>query len=169
MHLAYPFEDAAATTSHDAPVLSPENGAGGSAPQDTLRYYVTAAVNTTLVTQCAQELFSLFIFAIAANITKVGGKTTKAPLQSGSVRVWDNTLLTAIAQQAVEAKLAPTLEKALALVIPAFARHNLVPVTPPLEAQEEAKMGTRRRWVSSRYSNSKCEEEIILMECSRRG
>ena len=81
--------------------------------------------------QCAQELFSLFIFAIAAEISHVGGETMLLSSSSGGRRLWDNPLLTALAGEAVWANLAPNLEEALTLVIPAFAHHNLLPEPEP--------------------------------------
>lgn len=93
--------------------------------------YVTATSETTIVDQCAQELFSLFIFAIAAEISHVGGETVLLASSNGGRRLWDNTLLTALADEAVWANLAPNLEEALTLVIPAFAHHNLLPEPEP--------------------------------------
>jgi hypothetical protein len=82
-----------------------------------------------LLTHCVHELFSLFILAVAAEISDIGGITTKLPphLTSGGRRVWDNTHLTALAEQAVRANLVTNLDEALALVVPAFAHHNLLP------------------------------------------
>ncbi|KAK4033249.1 hypothetical protein C8A01DRAFT_19774 [Parachaetomium inaequale] len=82
---------------------------------------------------CAQELFSLFILAIAAEVSSVGGTTSPLPPQGGKYRVWDNTLLTSLAEQAVRTKLAANIDEALTLVVPAFAHYNLLPKTDPVE------------------------------------
>ncbi|KAH6855808.1 hypothetical protein B0I37DRAFT_365855 [Chaetomium sp. MPI-CAGE-AT-0009] len=83
------------------------------------------------------------------------------PCQRNRARVWDNTLLTAIAQQAVDAELAPTLESALTLVIPAFSYHNLLPATRPLRLGEDLEPPIR-------YSQRWCEEGFMLQECGER-
>jgi hypothetical protein len=73
----------------------------------------------------------LFILAIAAQISDIGGHTSMYSDQGGIPwpRVWDNTLLTSLAKQAVWTGLVGSLEDGLALVIPAFAKHNLLPKT----------------------------------------
>jgi hypothetical protein len=82
---------------------------------------------------CAQELFSLFILAIAGEVASVGGTTSRLPPQRGRYGEWDNTLITSLAEQAVRTKLAANIDEALALVAPAFAHHNLLPKTGPVE------------------------------------
>jgi hypothetical protein len=126
------YSDTAAA-SHDTAVLSPDNGAGGSeVPQDAPQYYyITLTKNANLVTQCARELFSLFIDAIAAKITDIGGKTSKLPAKRRSMRVWDNSLLTALANEAVVAGVVSTLEEGLELVVSAFLRRDLLPEVEP--------------------------------------
>jgi hypothetical protein len=99
------------------------NGPLSAAPE----LYVVGTAETSVAVQCAQELFSLFVFAIAAEITKIGGKTTRLPHRRGQLRRWNNTLLTALAEQAVQTRLAPDLETALTLVVPAFAHYDLLP------------------------------------------
>jgi hypothetical protein len=67
------------------------------------------------------------MFAIEAETEKIGGRTTRMSLLQGSLRVWDNSLLTSLAVEAVRANLASDLDDAFALVIPAFAHFNLLP------------------------------------------
>jgi hypothetical protein len=127
---------------------------------DSLRYLL----ETDLVTQCCQELFSLFILAIAAEISSIKGVTTRLEihgrnrtwmenntvvdrlLQEGRPppithwdRLWDNTLLTALAEQAIHAGLATELHEALSLVVPAFAHYGLLP--PQTSSEEEQRGG----------------------------
>ena len=82
---------------------------------------------------CAQELFFLFILAIAAEVSSVGGTTSPLPPQRGRYSEWDNTLLTSLAEQAVRTKLVANIDEALTLVVPAFAHYNLLPKTGPVE------------------------------------
>ncbi|KAK4226432.1 hypothetical protein QBC38DRAFT_231089 [Podospora fimiseda] len=80
----------------------------------------------------ARELYSLFILALAAEIKEVRGKTTKT-----DTRKWANTFFDALAEEAVKARLAVDLDDALTLVIPAFARYNLLPKEYSSETEEE--------------------------------
>jgi hypothetical protein len=48
-------------------------------------------------------------------------------LPQESPKVWDNSVLTSLAVEAVWANLASDLDEALMLVIPAFAHFNLLP------------------------------------------
>ena len=103
-----------------------------STSQPTLHCTTAAGTDADIVTHCAQELFSLFILAIVAEVSSVGGTTSSLP-QTGTQRLWNNTLLTSLAEQAVQAKLATNLDEALALVVPAFAHYNLLPTPHPDE------------------------------------
>lgn len=84
--------------------------------------------------RCVQELVSLFVLAIASNITVVGG-TTRFDQEAADMelelrrpqRSWTNTVFTAIANEIVDAGIARDLTEAFVLVIPAFAYHNLLP------------------------------------------
>ena len=58
-----------------------------------------------------------------------------------SPRVWDNTLLTSLAKQAVLTGLVDSLEEGLALVIPAFTKHNLLPKTAGDKPQQDGGVG----------------------------
>ena len=109
-------------------------------PQDAPQYYhVTLMKKANLVTQCARELFSLFIDAIATEITDIGGMTSKLPAKRRSMRVWDNSLLTALANEAVVAGVVETLEEGLELVVPVFLRRHLLP-----EVELTKSAGTQR-------------------------
>jgi hypothetical protein len=67
------------------------------------------------------------MFAIAAQTAHIGGRTTRMSLPQESPKVWDNSVLTSLAVEAVWANLASDLDEALMLVIPAFAHFNLLP------------------------------------------
>ncbi|KAK4149324.1 hypothetical protein C8A00DRAFT_18969, partial [Chaetomidium leptoderma] len=84
---------------------------------------------------CIQELFSLFILAVTAEVASVGGKTSILLPHGETGRRWNHTLLTSLAWQAVRANVAANLEDALALVIPAFAHYNLSPNVGPRESE----------------------------------
>lgn len=83
----------------------------------------------------ARELFSLFILALAAEVKEVRGITTRTP-----ERRWANTFFDALGNEAVKAGLAVDLDDALTLVIPAFARYNLLPreYTPQNEEDDRS-------------------------------
>jgi hypothetical protein len=94
---------------------------------------LTVRSETDIATQCAQELFSLFVLAIAAEVASVGGRTEqrKVPTNPDSAvteRTLSNTVLDLIAWQALRAKLAGNRNETLALVVPAFAHYGLLPV-----------------------------------------
>ncbi|KAH9236329.1 hypothetical protein K456DRAFT_1945541, partial [Colletotrichum gloeosporioides 23] len=76
----------------------------------------------------AQELFSLFILALAENIKQVKGVTEPrgAEVESNR-RQWKNSVFDSIAEEAVKAKLAQDIDEAYTLIIPAFAKYNLLP------------------------------------------
>lgn len=84
--------------------------------------------------RCVQELVSLFVLAIASNITVVGG-TTRFDQEAAEMelemrrpqRSWTNIVFTTIANEIVDAGIARDLTEAFVLVIPAFAYHNLLP------------------------------------------
>jgi hypothetical protein len=83
------------------------------------------------------------MLSIAAEISEIGGVTTAVSSQIGRSRSWDNTVLTSLAEQAVRAHLARDLDEALTLVVPAFARYNLLPTpeTGPGEQLTAASAG----------------------------
>ncbi|KAK0708113.1 hypothetical protein B0H67DRAFT_451449, partial [Lasiosphaeris hirsuta] len=79
--------------------------------------------------QFAQELFSLFMLAIASQIAEVGGITTEQPTanrESEGGRQYHNSFFTAIATEIVEIGLARTMEEAVLLIVPAFAHYDLL-------------------------------------------
>lgn len=78
--------------------------------------------DTTFTEQMGRELFSLFVLALAAEMRQVPGRTTKT-----EERKWANIFFDSLAEEAVKAKLAKDLDDALTLVIPAFARYDLLP------------------------------------------
>ena len=115
----------------DATTVSARHAPEPSTPKGTPRYYVTLETDRSLATQCAEELFSLSIDAIAAEIDKIGGGANSAPYKRGSLRVWDNPLLSAIAAVAKD-HLSLSHEEALTLVVPSFSRYDILPATMPV-------------------------------------
>jgi hypothetical protein len=127
----------------------------------------TVYMDTDLVTQCCHELFSLFILAIAAEISSISGVTTRLETHSGEgvwmedntirclrqrhrspsnykARLWDNTLLTALAEQAIRSGLAIDLCEALSLVVPAFAHYGLLPPQTSSKGEQRDSGATER-------------------------
>ncbi|KAM7203209.1 hypothetical protein V8F20_004151 [Naviculisporaceae sp. PSN 640] len=87
---------------------------------------------TTYLQQMARELFSLFILALAAEINEVRGVTMET-----ADRPWANSFFDDLGNEAVRAGLATDLDDALTLLIPAFARYNLLPREYTLQYGQE--------------------------------
>ncbi|KAH7007323.1 hypothetical protein EDB80DRAFT_842607 [Ilyonectria destructans] len=107
--------------------------------------FIPLPSDSGLPLQCAQELFSLFILAIASNIEKVLGTTTYeregADLDremSRKVRRWDNSVFSMIANEVVNGGLARDVAEAYTLIVPAFARYGILPSLEdlPLDTEE---------------------------------
>jgi hypothetical protein len=90
--------------------------------------FVATTENVTIVDQHAQELYSLFMLTMAAEIKSIGPSTTLPPnAHSPTPRLWDNRLISHLAEIAVDCKIVGGLEEGLMLVVPAFAHHGLLP------------------------------------------
>ncbi|KAK0634195.1 hypothetical protein B0T14DRAFT_386544, partial [Immersiella caudata] len=83
---------------------------------------------------CAQEILSLFMLAIAAEIKKVGGDTFDRPPTDMATsdrtrvpRTIENTVFRDMAREIVKTGIAYDIPEAYMLIIPAFARYNLLP------------------------------------------
>jgi hypothetical protein len=84
--------------------------------------------DTTIPGQCALELYSCFIEAIAARIENVGGRTVLVrELAESEVQSWRNSVFASIADECVSAGLAYDVDEAYTVIIPAFRKHNLLP------------------------------------------
>lgn len=84
---------------------------------------------TTLAEQCALELFSYFMEEIASRIEKIGGQTETVlndPSSDRSIR-HANSVFDSIARICLKAGLAHDIQEALAVIIPAFFKHGLLP------------------------------------------
>ncbi|KAF3798727.1 hypothetical protein GCG54_00008181 [Colletotrichum gloeosporioides] len=78
--------------------------------------------------QYAQELFSLFILAVASKTHSVKGKTVRKVPEDGTGRVFlENSIFKSIAEIVLEEELAKSKDEAYTLIIPAFFKHNLLP------------------------------------------
>ena len=92
--------------------------------------------------QCAQEIISLFLLAVAAEVESVAGETTRQqqseqPIEGRTKRnlgrtrlprTVTNSVLLELAQEIVDTTLAHDITEAYTLVIPAFAHYNLLPI-----------------------------------------
>ncbi|KAF4465565.1 ankyrin repeat [Fusarium albosuccineum] len=90
-----------------------------------LLVYSHQGSDTVLI--CAQELLSLFMLAVASKISKVFGVTTKTPSWRTDRPRLENSIFHMIADEIVKGDLAKGVDEAYALIIPAFAKYNLLP------------------------------------------
>lgn len=90
--------------------------------------YIPEHSGTSKTLQYAQEIFSLFILGLASQTEKVNGDTviTESRRRHG-VKRCENSVFKSVAQEVVNAKLAQDVEEAYTLIIPAFAKYNLLP------------------------------------------
>lgn len=113
---------------HDWPIF----GAHLSATS-ARNYYVYTHSDTDLVTQCAQEILSIFMLAIAARVEVIRGGTHRyeeGGEQEDPIRrprVLTNEVFDALARNILGTSLAHDINEAYALIIPAFAHHGLCP------------------------------------------
>jgi hypothetical protein len=83
---------------------------------------------TTIANQCALELFSYFMDAVAARIDKLGGRTVISQKDPGrNETYWSNSVLQSIANECVAVGLAHDVNEANTVIIPAFVKHGLLP------------------------------------------
>ncbi|KAF3026588.1 hypothetical protein E8E14_014233 [Neopestalotiopsis sp. 37M] len=96
--------------------------------------FITTRDDSSLEIQFAQELFSLFVLAMAGNISKVRGHTVYDELRHMSAREMsrpaicsENSVFSAIATEVVNGGLAHDTMEAYSLIIPAFYKLNILP------------------------------------------
>ncbi|RYP67006.1 hypothetical protein DL770_008705 [Monosporascus sp. CRB-9-2] len=115
-------------------VASTEGKNDGS-QERTEELFIPTRADTSLVIHCAQELFSLFMLAIASETKSVRGKTTELPegvrgTEPGSrftYRHWENSVFSMIADEVVSGGLARDVTEAYTLIVPAFAKYDVLP------------------------------------------
>lgn len=90
--------------------------------------------DSKVVLKFAQELFSLFVLAIATNVHQVLGRTTfdgrkrdMSREMSRPTRSWENSVFSEIANEVVSGGLAHDITEAYSLIIPAFSRCGNLP------------------------------------------
>nr|XP_036582241.1 ankyrin repeat protein [Colletotrichum truncatum]KAF6790901.1 ankyrin repeat protein [Colletotrichum truncatum] len=87
--------------------------------------------------QYAQELFSLFILALASAIEKINGDGMESRRNIGGINpVREHPVFRLIADEAVKAGLAQDTQEAYTLIIPAFANYDLLPTESRNSVQE---------------------------------
>ncbi|RYO88649.1 hypothetical protein DL763_005923 [Monosporascus cannonballus] len=96
--------------------------------------YVRPSRESPLLRHCCQELFSLFMLAVASRIREVGGITerkshaaTPSGSSTGAARGLENSVFRTLAADLVSSGLADDMTDAYRLIIPAFAKYNLLP------------------------------------------
>lgn len=97
--------------------------------QDAANIAVRTRPETTLAGHCALELYACFIDSIAAKIKKVGGRTMKSPPVSPDAgpHLWRNSFFESVANECVSAGLAYDVEEANTVILPSFAKYDLLP------------------------------------------
>jgi hypothetical protein len=87
---------------------------------------------TPIAGQCALELFSYFMEAVAARIDKLGGTTVRIDRNStqGPFPLLSNSVINSIANECVAVGLAHDVDEANTVIIPAFVKHDLLPKKP---------------------------------------
>ncbi|EQB54424.1 hypothetical protein CGLO_05753 [Colletotrichum gloeosporioides Cg-14] len=105
---------------------------GPPTPQRRLKeLWISERPQVTEAFEYAQELFSIFMLALASQIDRVNGKTLEVYRKGeGSERLFENSVFRSIAEIVIGEKLAASMDEAYVLIIPAFAKHKLLP-TPP--------------------------------------
>lgn len=69
------------------------------------------------------------MLALASQIDRVNGETQGVHRKSkGSERLLENAVLKSIVEIVVGEKLAASMDEAYVLIIPAFAKHKLLPI-----------------------------------------
>jgi len=90
--------------------------------------YTIPITDADIGLRCAQELFSLFMLAVALQTAEVGGVSANRPKKESPRQVeWSNSVFDGIAAEVVKAKLVSSIENAMMLIIPAFALFDLLP------------------------------------------
>jgi hypothetical protein len=113
---------------HDWPIFGAHLSALSSR-----NHYVYTNPATGLVTQCAQEILSILILVIAAQIESIEGdvrhhkEEVEYQDRMRRPRVRSHELFDALAHDILGAYLAHDINEACALVIPAFAHYKIMP------------------------------------------
>ncbi|KAF0329960.1 hypothetical protein GQ607_002727 [Colletotrichum asianum] len=102
---------------------------GPSTPQRrSQELWISERPQVTEAFEYAQELFSIFMLALASQIDRVNGETQEIYRKSeGSEGLVENTVFKSIAEIVCGEKLAASIDEAYVLIIPAFAKHKLLP------------------------------------------
>ncbi|KAI8649387.1 hypothetical protein NCS56_01486800 [Fusarium sp. Ph1] len=104
-----------------------------------------------LLLQWTQELFSIFMLAVASKVERVPGKTEEVEGKRGpGKRSLKNSFFDTIADVAVKEGLAHDRDEAYTLIVPAFAYHGLLPTC----SNEQAAESTSERPTPLAPSNS---------------
>jgi hypothetical protein len=95
--------------------------------------------DSRLLLQWTQELFSIFILAIASKVERVLGETKEV---EGKREPWKrrfkNSVFDTIADVVVKEGLAHDRDEAYTLIVPAFAHHGLLPACSNEQAAESS-------------------------------
>jgi hypothetical protein len=94
-------------------------------------YFVS---NLSLETQCALEIFSGLVQAMADSITSLGELTSPEEIAANPDKaVHGSDLLHSMSKALVASKLVPNIEEANAIIVPPFARRGLLDRKPELQ------------------------------------
>ncbi|RYP70138.1 hypothetical protein DL771_005650 [Monosporascus sp. 5C6A] len=110
-------------------------GKNDGSQDGTEELFIPTRADISLAMQCAQELFSLFMLAIASETESVRGKTIELPMSARGTepgsgftyRHWENSVFRMIADEVVSGGLARDVTEAYTLIIPAFAKYDVLP------------------------------------------
>jgi hypothetical protein len=94
-------------------------------PENIVELVVRGNYRTNLPVMWAQEIFSIFMLAIASQVKEVLGPTETFS-KTASEGVYENACLRRIATLVMESGLANSVEEANLLIIPAFLHHGLI-------------------------------------------
>jgi len=127
--------------------------------------FIHTRLGSDLVTQCGHEILSVFILTVATKIKSIGGETNRHSISGEGYTAGDpskrqrsltNSFLQEIAQEIVDANMAHDMTEAYTLVIPAFARYNLLPTRADNDTAPDDDGGLRD---DAGYGNRSEEEE----------
>jgi hypothetical protein len=88
---------------------------------------VAVRLNLTLQQQCALELYSGFIDALASKIQALGGETSSISYHIEKKPRWENQVLNNISKIFLDEGLVDDIRVVNAIIIPPFARRRLLP------------------------------------------
>lgn len=90
-----------------------------------------------LLLQWTQELFSIFMLAVTSKVERVLGETKEVEGKRGEgERCFKNSVFDAIADMVVKEGLAHDRDEAYTLIVPAFAKYNLLLICGNKQAAE---------------------------------